>query len=99
MKDRTLRLKNYLKFSSVLVVIVVVINLKFILSKRLEQKNFLKMQNAHMVIDQLWVIQHGVIWIRIVPFKKCMIFAIIPNVFVRNKELLLQSNFNWKVVR
>ena len=43
------------------VIIVVVINVKFLLIKRLEQKNLIKTQNAITVIEQLCQIQHGVI--------------------------------------
>ena len=61
MERETLKLQNEIKLLKELVVFAVVINLKFLLIKRVEQKTLLKTQSAHMGIDQLWVVQHGVI--------------------------------------
>ena len=57
-----------------------------------------KMLNVLTGIDQLWVIVLGVIGIKIVQFWIYTIFVIIQSVNVRNKLLLVQINFNWKVL-
>ena len=52
MKESTPKLKNLLKLLKVVVVFVVVINLKFSPSKRVEQKILWKKLNAHTGTDQ-----------------------------------------------
>ena len=61
MKQLIRRLKNLLKLSKLVVVSADVKNLKFLLSKGLEEKILLKMQNALTDIDQLCQIRLGVI--------------------------------------
>ena len=63
-EKQTPEIKNSLILSKQNVVLVVVINHKFLISKRLEEKILLKMQNVHMGIDQLCQIRHGVILIK-----------------------------------
>ena len=64
MKKLTPELKNLLKISKELVVLVVVINHKFLSSKSLQEKNFLKEANARIVIVHLYEIQHDLIQTR-----------------------------------
>ena len=61
MKKLNRKMKNSLKLSKGLAVFAIVINHKFLLSKRLEAKVLLKMQNVHRDVGQLRQIQHGVI--------------------------------------
>ena len=58
---KTPKLRNLLKLLKVNILFVVVINHKFLLSKGLEEKILLKMQNVHTGIDQQCQIQLGVI--------------------------------------
>ena len=57
------------------------------------------MQNASTAIDQLRVIQHGVIWVKFLLFENYMICATIQNVTARSRLLLLPNNFSLKVVQ
>ena len=61
MKKETPKLRNQLKLLKENVIFVIVINHKFLLSKRHEEKIFLKKEDVKINIIHLCQTQHGVI--------------------------------------